>query len=100
MFSVYFNQNSISGGQRNWVQVLCNGGIAAELAFFFILEGGCWEPAIDFTSQYNASWLCMCVLGAISCSTGDTYASELGSVLSRGEPYLITSLKKVPKGKE
>jgi uncharacterized membrane protein len=30
--------------------------------------------------------------------SGDTWSSELGSVLSKGDPYLILSCKKVPRG--
>ena len=33
-----------------------------------------------------------------ACCNGDTFASEIGSVLSRSEPYLITTFKKVPRG--
>ena len=41
----------------------------------------------------------MALLGSLSCSSGDTLASELGSVLSRSDPWLITSFRRVPKGK-
>jgi len=37
--------------------------------------------------------------GALACSNGDTWASELGTVVGRAEPFLITSRQKVPKGK-
>ena len=36
--------------------------------------------------------------GAFACCNGDTWASELGGVLSQGDPYLITTRRKVPKG--
>ena len=86
------------GGQRNWVQVLCNGGMAAQLAFLYILDLGCGEHPIDFVNGYRGSWLSLGVLGSFACCNGDTWASELGTVIGKGEPYLITSWKKVPRG--
>ncbi|XP_054168234.1 transmembrane protein 19-like [Oppia nitens] len=86
------------GGQRNWVQVISNGVVAAELAFFYYLETGSAEIPIDFIADYNLSWLSIGVLGSLCCANGDTWASELGSVLSNGNPYLITTLRSVPKG--
>jgi len=84
--------------RRNWLQVICNGGVATQVALFYLLEEGPGETAIDFTSRYNLSWWCISFLGAICCANGDTWASELGSVFSSGDPLLITSLKPVPRG--
>ena len=36
--------------------------------------------------------------GSLACCNGDTWASELGSVLSSSPPRLITTLQPVPKG--
>uniref|UniRef100_A0A3B3QP61 Transmembrane protein 19 n=1 Tax=Paramormyrops kingsleyae TaxID=1676925 RepID=A0A3B3QP61_9TELE len=86
------------GGQRNWIQVFCNGGMPAELALLYMIEVGPGEIPIDFGKQYTASWMCLALLGALSCSAGDTWASEVGPVLSRNSPRLITSWKVVPPG--
>lgn len=88
----------ISGGQRNWVQVLCNGGVPTELALLYMIEVGPGEMPVDFGKQYSASWLCLSLLGALSCSAGDTWASEVAPVLSRTKPKLITTWKEVPTG--
>jgi uncharacterized membrane protein len=37
--------------------------------------------------------------GALACSNGDTWASELGTVVGQTEPFLITSRQRVPRGK-
>lgn len=38
------------------------------------------------------------IIGAFASCNGDTWASELGSVLSTRDPFLITTCKRVPKG--
>ncbi|XP_048881298.1 transmembrane protein 19 [Brienomyrus brachyistius] len=86
------------GGQRNWIQVFCNGGVPAELALLYMIEVGPGEIPIDFGKQYTASWMCLALLASLSCSAGDTWASEVGPVLSRSSPRLITSWKVVPPG--
>lgn len=86
------------GGQRNWVQVLCNGGMATQLAILYLLDVGCIERPIDFDKYYRSSWLSVGILGAFACCNGDTWASEIGTVVSNSDPFLITTLKRVPKG--
>ncbi|XP_061180343.1 transmembrane protein 19-like [Saccostrea echinata] len=91
--------NYKEGGQRNWVQVLCNGGMAAVFALQYMFHVGCKEVIIDFSHHYSSSWLAMSVLGSLACCCGDTFSSELGAVFSRNtEPRLITTLAKVPRG--
>ncbi|XP_069030686.1 transmembrane protein 19 isoform X2 [Embiotoca jacksoni] len=86
------------GGQRNWVQVFCNGGVPTELALLYMIEVGPGEIAIDFRKQYSASWMCLSLLGALACCAGDTWASEVGPVLSQSQPRLITTWEEVPAG--
>uniref|UniRef100_A0A8C1VKG3 C2H2-type domain-containing protein n=1 Tax=Cyprinus carpio TaxID=7962 RepID=A0A8C1VKG3_CYPCA len=87
-----------AGGQRNWLQVFCNGGVPTELALLYMIEVGPGEIPVDFGKQYSASWICLSLLGALACSTGDTWASEVGPVLSKRKPRLITTWKDVPAG--
>ncbi|XP_028934699.1 transmembrane protein 19 isoform X1 [Ornithorhynchus anatinus] len=86
------------GGQRNWIQVFCNGAVPTELALLYMIENGPGEIPVDFTKQYTASWMCLSLLGALACSAGDTWASEVGPVLSKSQPRLITTWEKVPVG--
>ncbi|XP_066579983.1 transmembrane protein 19 isoform X2 [Amia ocellicauda] len=86
------------GGQRNWVQVFCNGGVPTELALLYMIEAGPGEIPVDFGKQYSATWMCLSLLGALACSTGDTWASEVGPVISTSSPRLITTWKEVPVG--
>ncbi|KAM4671780.1 transmembrane protein 19 isoform 3-T3 [Amazona ochrocephala] len=92
------HSGALGGGQRNWLQVLCNGGVPTELAILYMIENGPGEIPIDFSKQYTASWMCLSLLGALACSAGDTWASEIGSVMSKSKPRLITTWEKVPVG--
>jgi len=51
------------GGQRNWIQVLCNGGMATQLALLYLLDIGSGERPIDFDKEYRSSWLSIGILG-------------------------------------
>ncbi|XP_053212810.1 transmembrane protein 19-like [Panonychus citri] len=85
--------------RRNWLQVICNGGVATQFAILFMLERGIAdENPINFKYDYYSSWFAMGVLGSIACNNGDTWGSEMSLALTRGNPRLITSLRKVPRG--
>ncbi|XP_042897136.1 transmembrane protein 19 [Parasteatoda tepidariorum] len=89
--------NFKEGGQRNWIQVVCNGGTATEIALIYMLNGGCGEIPLDFNKNYLRSWLAAAVLSALASANGDTWASEL-SILAQSKPRLITTFQKVPIG--
>ena len=63
-----------------------------------LLQAGPGELPVDFSQHYSASWMSLALLGALACSTGDTWASEIGPVLSRSRPRLITTWEEVPAG--
>uniref|UniRef100_A0A182JJF8 Transmembrane protein 19 n=1 Tax=Anopheles atroparvus TaxID=41427 RepID=A0A182JJF8_ANOAO len=86
------------GGQRNWAQVICNAGMATQLALLYLLDCGYGERPIDFVNLYRSSWLGVAIMGSFACSNGDTWASELGTVVGSGDPFLITTRKRVPRG--
>lgn len=85
-------------GRRNWAQVICNAGMATQLALLYLLDCGYGERPIDFGQLYRSSWLGIGIMSAFACSNGDTWASELGTVLTKGDPFLITNRKRVPRG--
>uniref|UniRef100_A0A1B6MIJ3 Transmembrane protein 19 n=1 Tax=Graphocephala atropunctata TaxID=36148 RepID=A0A1B6MIJ3_9HEMI len=93
-----FEDEFKEGGQRNWVQVLCNSGMALQLALLYILDSGCGERTIDFYNDYRASWLSLGILGVFACCNGDTWASELGTVVGNSSPFLVTTGRRVPRG--
>lgn len=69
-----------------------------QLALLYLLDCGSSERPIDFTHFYRSSWLGIAVLSAFACCNGDTWASEIGSVVGTSSPILITSRKRVPRG--
>ena len=94
------------GGQRNWVQVLCNGGVASIAALLYLNSAGMGETAISLWVHSNSApprelhlptLYALTALSALACSCGDTWASEIGSVLG-GTPRLITTWKPVSRG--
>lgn len=74
--------------------------MATELAILYLLDVGYGERPIDFHYDYRASWLGVGILGSLACANGDTWASELGTVVSiiSSQPRLVTSFRQVPKG--
>ncbi|CAL8110544.1 unnamed protein product [Orchesella dallaii] len=93
-----FEEDFKEGGQRNWIQVFCNGGMATQLAIIYICDIGFGQRPINFQTDYRASFLGIGILGALSCANGDTWASEIGSVVTTTVPRLITTWRKVPSG--
>ncbi|KAG7555885.1 hypothetical protein ISN44_As11g019720 [Arabidopsis suecica] len=85
------------GGQRNWVQVLCNGGIASVLVVIACTLTGWQDKCLDSKQSETVTALIGGIIGHYACCNGDTWSSELG-VLSDAQPRLITTLKPVKKG--
>lgn len=72
------------GSQRDWGQVLANGGLGACLAIFHA-----FYP--------ENIWLWIAYSGAMAAVNADTWATELG-VFSSSKPRMITSGKPVERG--
>ncbi|KAK0165874.1 hypothetical protein PV328_004355, partial [Microctonus aethiopoides] len=51
---------TIKGGQRNWVQVLCNGGMALQLALLYLLDVGCVINFVRFEEENLNTPLAKC----------------------------------------
>ena len=79
-----FSEKFSKGSQRDWGQVLANGGLAAilPLLHYFLGESG---------------WIWMAFCGALAAVNADTWATELG-VLSRAAPRRISNGVRVERG--
>lgn len=85
------------GGQRNWVQVLCNSAIASVLILVIWKLVGWEDECLDTRESTLVTSLLGGIIGHYACCNGDTWSSEIG-VLSDAQPRLITTFKHVRKG--
>ncbi|XP_010493083.1 PREDICTED: protein PGR-like [Camelina sativa] len=85
------------GGQRNWLQVFCNSGIASVLVVIACTLTGWEDKCLDSKQSIIVTALIGGIIGHYACCSGDTWSSELG-VLSDSQPRLITTFKPVKKG--
>ncbi|CAL5400343.1 unnamed protein product [Camellia sinensis] len=85
------------GGQRNWMQVLSNSGIATLLVLIVWMMTRSQDKCLDSKESQLLTSLIGGVIGHYSCCNGDTWSSELG-ILSDAQPRLITTLKPVRRG--
>ena len=81
------------------MQVMCNGGVASTAALLYLLSAGMGELPLRLTpGRVDPPTLyALACLSALCCSCGDTWASEVGSVVG-GTPRLITTWQRVPQG--
>ncbi|XP_027174840.1 protein PGR [Coffea eugenioides] len=85
------------GGQRNWIQVLSNSGIASLLVLVAWKLTGHQDKCLDSKESGSMVYLVGAIIGHYCCCNGDTWSSELG-ILSDEQPRLITTLKPVRRG--
>lgn len=85
------------GGQRNWIQVLSNSGVATFLVVLVWKLVGWQDFCLDSKEASLVTFLIGGIIGHYCCCNGDTWSSELG-VLSDVQPRLITTFKPVRKG--
>ncbi|XP_068648774.1 protein PGR [Aristolochia californica] len=85
------------GGQRNWLQVLANSGIASVLVLTVGILTDWKDQCLNSKESAFITALVGGIIGHYACCNGDTWSSELG-MLSQEQPRLITTFKPVRKG--
>lgn len=83
MYKSKIEERHEKGSQRDWQQVIANGGAASVVSMFYIID------------QNNIWIYAFSIL--IASSNSDTWASEIGT-LSRRQPISILTFSRVAKG--
>eukprot|EP00798_Chlamydomonas_sp_ICE-L_P011205 gene11205-18824_t len=97
------DESAKKGGQRDWLQVACNGLVPTLLAITYGVLVGCVDVplgpslSVELWRSELVTALMGAYLGYYACCCGDTWASELGP-LSSEQPRLITSMRPVRRG--
>jgi len=79
--------------------VLSNGLIPTVASILLLIYCGTGENILNFEKNYKFSIYSIVFVSSLSCCCGDTFSSELGTVLGNSEcVYHIIKFRKVPKG--